>query len=59
MLKPYSAHHQAVIGINSQKSKAVATATVNGVEIIEGLERADSGAFGLFVQFHPEHSLAA
>lgn len=58
ILKPYSSHHQAVLAVDNTKAKVVATATVNGVTVIEGLERADSGAFGLFVQFHPEHSLA-
>lgn len=56
--KVYSSHHQAVKSVNPSNTKVVATANVNGLETIEAVERADSGAFGLFVQYHPEHSLA-
>lgn len=57
--KPYSSHHQAVKSIDPSNSKVVAKANINGVETIEALERANSFAFGLFIQFHPEASLAA
>ena len=55
--KPYSNHHQAVLKPDPSKSKVTAVGRVNGVETIEVLERADSEAFGMFLQFHPEHSL--
>lgn len=54
---PYSNHHQAVINPDPAKSKVTAVGRVNGIETIEVLERADSGTFGMFLQFHPEHSL--
>ena len=56
--KPYSSHHQAVLSVDPAKSKVTAVGRVNGVETIEALERTDSEAFGMFLQFHPEHALA-
>ena len=54
--KPYSSHHQAVLKVDPTKSKVTAVGRVNGVENIEGLERADSDVFSFFIQFHPEYS---
>ncbi len=46
-------HHQAVRSLEGTDLTAVATATCDGVEIIEGVEK-QSQTFCLGVQFHPE-----
>lgn len=55
---PVSSHHQAVLAPNTAKAKVTAVGKVNGVETVEALERIDGNAFGFFLQFHPEISLA-
>lgn len=58
LLLPYSSHHQVVLTVDPEHTKVAASASVNGVKTVEALERADGNSFGLFMQFHPEHSLA-
>ena len=47
-------HHQAVGGVEGTNLTVVSTATIDGVEIIEAVERQDK-TFCLGVQFHPEN----
>ena len=47
-------HHQAVRGVEGTNLTVVSTATIDGVEIIEAVERQDK-TFCLGVQFHPEN----
>lgn len=56
--KPYSSHHQAVLSVDPSKTKVTAVGRVGDVETVEALQRTDSDAFNLIVQFHPEHALA-
>ena len=47
-------HHQAVGGVEGTNLTVVSTATYDGVEVIEAVERQDK-TFCLGVQFHPEN----
>ena len=47
-------HHQSVIGIENTLLKVTATATVDGIDIIECIEREDL-SFCMGIQFHPEN----
>ena len=47
-------HHQSVIGIENTPLKVTATATVDGIDIIECIEREDL-SFCIGIQFHPEN----
>ena len=47
-------HHQAVGGVEGTNLTVVSAATIDGVEIIEAVERQDK-TFCLGVQFHPEN----
>ena len=47
-------HHQTIDGVEGTDLTVVATATVNGVETVEGIE-VQGNTFCLGVQFHPEN----
>ncbi len=49
-------HHQAVIGIEGTDLTVTAVTNVNGVDIIEGIERMDK-TFCVGTQFHPENDV--
>lgn len=49
-------HHQAVKGVEGTNLTVVAKTTVDGIDIIEAVERQDK-TFCLGVQFHPENDL--
>ena len=46
-------HHQTILGTEGTPLRVAATATVAGVEMVEGIERTDKTC-ALAVQFHPE-----
>lgn len=46
-------HHQALLSIEGTPLQVTATATVSGVEMVEGIERTDK-CCAIAVQFHPE-----
>ncbi len=49
-------HHQAIASVKGTNLNITATTTVNGVSIIEGIERTDK-TFCVAVQFHPENDV--
>ena len=46
-------HHQAILSTEGTPLQVTATATVSGVEMVEGIERVDKTC-AIAVQFHPE-----
>lgn len=46
-------HHQAILSTEGTPLQVTATATVSGVEMVEGIERTDKSC-AVAVQFHPE-----
>lgn len=49
-------HHQAILSVEGTPLRVTATATVSGIETIEGIERSDKQC-AVAVQFHPEAAI--